>query len=234
MLQSAPNQHLYSCSMQQTQDNSSLINHVFDTLKQHYGHFDWWHRDKPYEVMLGAILVQNTNWKNAEKALNNLGERLSPRAIAMMPEDELGQLIRPSGYYNQKAKKIKALNHWFEQYDYKIQKARAVDLPLLRDELLAIKGVGYETADAILVYAIGKPSFVIDAFTRRIFTRNKLTVPKGYEAFRVMMEESLPLSTELYAYYHGLMVEHAQQFCKKTPLCQGCPLSEGCLKSDPE
>lgn len=211
-------------------DNKTLINAVFDRLKAHYGHFEWWHRDKPYEVMLGAILVQNTKWGNAQKALDNIGSPLTPEVIARLPETQLAALIRPSGYYNQKAKKLHALTQWFARYDHDIQAVRRVDKHTLREELLAIKGVGAETADAILVYAIQKPSFVIDAYTRRIFSRNGLTVPKGYEQFRSMMEQALPENTKRYAYYHGLMVEHAQQFCTKTPRCGHCPLLQTCLQ----
>ena len=215
-----------------TDTQAELINRVFDTLKAYYGHFDWWHKDKPYEVMLGAVLVQNTNWKNAEKALDNIGEELHPQKIDRMPEQQLAELIRPSGYYNQKAKKLKALTQWFKQYHYDIERVRKVGKERLRAELLEIKGVGRETADAILVYAIRKPSFVIDTYTRRIFSRNGLDVPKDYDKFRGLIEQALPEDNELYAYYHGLMVDHAQQFCNKTPKCTGCPLRSSCLEAD--
>lgn len=213
----------------QNTSNNHLINAVFYKLSAHYGDFDWWHKDKPYEVMLGAILVQNTNWNNAEKALKNLGNALDPRCISEMKEEELARIIKPSGYYNQKAKKVKALTAWFEKYHFDINKVRRRDKPTLRAELLEIKGVGNETADAILVYAIRKASFVIDAYTRRIFSRNGLSVPKNYDQFRRMIEIAIPEDNDLYAYYHGLMVDHAQQFCTKTPKCNGCPLEETCL-----
>lgn len=212
---------------------TELINALFSKLAKHYGHFDWWHKDRPYEVMLGAILVQNTNWKNAQKALDNIGDTLKPDKLARMPESQLATLIRPSGYYNQKAKKLQALTQWFEQYGYDIERVRELDKKRLRTELLTIKGVGNETADAILVYAIRKPSFIIDTYTRRIFSRNGLDVPKDYNRFREMMERALPEDTELYAYYHGLMVEHAQQFCNKTPKCTDCPLKQSCLQTEP-
>jgi len=215
-------------------DNKARINSLFDALKAHYGYFDWWHKDKPYEVMLGALLVQNTKWQNAQKALDNLaqvvGTTLDAKKVSIIDEQQLAMLIRPSGYYNQKAQKLKALTAWFQGYNYDIKAARDNDKDTLRSELLAIKGIGGETADAILVYALHKPSFVIDTYTRRIFARNGLTVPKGYDDFRGMIEQALPLDSKLFAYYHGLMVEHAQQFCTKTPNCKGCPLQESCLQ----
>ena len=207
-----------------------LINTVFSTLENHYGYFDWWPDTPPFQTMLGTILVQNTNWKNADKALNNLGNAANdPQLIERLPLEELALTIRPSGYFNQKAIKLKALTEWFKRYQYDIKQVRAIELSTLRKELLAIKGVGGETADAILVYAIGKPSFVIDAYARRIFERNGLEVPKSYEKFRLLVEQAIPADTNRYAFYHGLMVEHGQQFCNKTPRCTACPLSTSCV-----
>ncbi|MFA0158764.1 endonuclease III domain-containing protein [Vibrio sp. 10N.261.46.A3] len=210
---------------------AELILSVFDSLEQHYGYFDWWQREDPYEIVLGAILVQNTNWKNAEKALINLGDKLDPRSIAEMELDDLAQKIRSSGYYNQKAIKLKAVTEWFSKYQYDMSVVREQDKDQLRKELLEVKGIGGETADAILVYAIGKPSFVIDAYARRIFTRNGLDVPKSYEKFRALMESVIPLDTKRYGYYHGLLVEHGQQFCNPEPKCHDCPLNATCLEA---
>ncbi|TCS40667.1 endonuclease III domain-containing protein [Reinekea marinisedimentorum] len=208
---------------------AQLINQVFSRLETHYGRYGWWHLEEPYEVMVGAILVQNTSWKNVEKALANLAEHFNPHAIAQMPVADLAELIRPSGYYNQKALKLKAITSWFAHYRYSIQQVRQVDQQTLRQQLLSVKGVGNETADAILVYAIRKPSFVIDAYTRRIFTRNGLAVPASYDKFQALLESVIPQDNDTYAYYHGLMVDHAQQFCHKTPKCSGCPLAQDCL-----
>ncbi|MEZ8881654.1 endonuclease III domain-containing protein [Vibrio lentus] len=211
--------------------HNELILSVFDSLKQHYGYFDWWRRNDPYEIALGAILVQNTNWKNAEKALTNLGDKCNPRSVADMELVELAQKIRSSGYYNQKAIKLKAVTEWFAKYQYDISAVRAQDKDQLRKELLEVKGIGGETADAILVYAIGKPSFVIDAYARRIFIRNGLDVPKSYEKFRSLMENVIPPDTKKYGYYHGLLVEHGQQFCNLKPKCEHCPLNQDCVKA---
>ena len=206
-----------------------LINAVFDRLKAHFGTFAWWEAESPYEVMVGAVLTQNTSWRNVDLALKNIGEHLSPEQIEQIPESDLALLIRSSGFHNQKAIRLKALTDWFKRYDYDIEKLRGEGKDRLREELLAISGIGSETADSILVYAIGKPSFVIDAYTRRIFSRIGLDVPEKYDDFRQMMEQALPVDNEVYAYYHGLMVEHGKDFCNKTPLCDKCPVADVCL-----
>jgi endonuclease-3 related protein len=206
----------------------NVIQDVFSTLSQHYGEYIWWPDQDPFRVMLGAILVQNTNWKNAEKALNNLGYRATPKHIDSLELEVLAQTIRPSGYYNQKAQKLKALTQWYARYDFDITYVRQSETEVLRKQLLSIKGVGGETADVILVYAIGRPSFVIDAYTRRIFERIGLTLPKSYDGFKALMEQALPLDTRQYARYHGLMVDHGQAFCNPTPKCKDCPLKADC------
>jgi len=211
-----------------TEHDARLIRGVFHSLEEHYGWFDWWPTSDPYQIMMGAILVQNTNWKNAEKALDNLGKTIAPQQVADMELATLAQAIRSSGYYNQKALKLKAMTQWFADYNYDIQAVRAKDTEVLRKQLLAVKGIGGETADAILVYAIGKASFVIDAYARRIFERNGLVVPKSYEKFHDLMEAVIPPNTKTYGYYHGLLVEHGQQFCHLKPKCEQCPLVAQC------
>ncbi|WP_119010134.1 endonuclease III domain-containing protein [Vibrio superstes] len=208
------------------------ISQVFSQLEQHYGRFIWWPEPDPYRIMVGAILVQNTNWRNAQKAIDNLGDDLTPATILGLDIEVLAQSIRPSGYYNQKALKIGALTQWYQGYNFDIERVRALGLNDLRKELLGIKGVGGETADVILTYAVGKPSFVIDAYARRIFHRLGYSVPKSYEAFRELMQQALPASTENYALYHGLMVEHGQNFCRPKPECDKCPLNGVCQRVD--
>lgn len=206
-----------------------LINSVFAMLAQHFGEFSWWQSESPYHVMVGAVLTQNTNWGNVDKALTNLGQQLDPERILHMPQAELAELIRPSGYYNQKAIKLQALTQWYKNYSFDIQKVRSESLLTLREQLLAIKGIGGETADAILVYALHKPSFVIDAYTRRIFSRIGLDVPLKYDDFRLKIESSITRDYKSYAYLHGLMVEHAKTFCtKSSPRCDACPLRTIC------
>ncbi|MGF1773308.1 endonuclease [Vibrio wakamikoensis] len=211
-------------------DEALRIRRLFSKLEQHYGWFDWWQAQEPYEVMLGAVLVQNTNWQNAQKALDNLAPYLSPECIAAMELESLAEKIRPSGYYNQKSQKIKAVSEWFSRYHYDIASVRECSLEQLRPELLSIKGVGGETADVILTYAVKKPSFVIDAYARRILSRYGHAVPSSYEAFRAQMQHVFPPDTKRYAYYHGLMVEHGKEFCRPKPNCAVCPLGNNCKK----
>jgi endonuclease-3 related protein len=201
---------------------------VFDRLKTYYGEFPWWRAQSAYEVMVGAVLTQNTNWNNVEKALNNLNGQLDPAVIERLPEAKLAELIRPSGFYNQKQVRLKALTRWFKQYDYDVDKLHLADKTILRQELLAISGIGPETADSILLYALGKPSFVIDAYTRRIFSRIGLEMPEDYVELQKIFVQALPEDSQLYAYYHALIVEHAKRFCKTKPACDGCPVRETC------
>ena len=171
-----------------------------------------WPANTVYEMMVGAILTQNTNWKNVEKALANLAGKLTPQQILAMPLDTLAQLIRSSGYYNQKAIKLKALTLWYQGYNFDITQARCIEGATLRIELLAVNGIGPETADSILVYALDKPFFIIDNYTRRILHRIGFELPTGYDKLR-------------------LLVEHAKRYCTKVPKCQHCPLSKCCQKN---
>ena len=216
------------------------INSIFNTLSDYYGvsilrkgwrgDLSWWQAESGFELMTGSILVQNTNWKNVDKALKNFNGNLSPQLVLSLSNEELAGTIRPAGFQNQKAKKLKALCEWFKKYDFNIEKASGVNKETLRKELLSVNGVGNETADAILVYVLGKNSFVIDAYTRRIFIRIGFDVPKKYDQFREMIEKAVPRNIFTYDYYHGLMVEHAKTYCTQTPGCEGCPLFKQCEK----
>lgn len=204
---------------------------IYHTLLSAYGQRHWWPAQSAYEMMVGSILTQNTTWTNVEKAINNLGDNLSPEFIAGLTNEELAQIIRPSGYYNQKALKLKALTSWYELYSYDINQARKNDGHVLRSELLTVKGVGYETADSILLYALNKPFFVVDAYTRRFLSRLGYTLPTSYNDLRLKIEKSIPESISLYNEFHALIVEHAKQHCKKSPLCNSCPVEEVCKKN---
>ncbi|TKG95593.1 methylated-DNA--[protein]-cysteine S-methyltransferase [Puteibacter caeruleilacunae] len=206
------------------------ITKVFDQLEEYYGPLNWWPASSDFEMMVGAILTQNTNWKNVECALSNFNGNLTPARIEKIDNEELAELIRPSGYHNQKAKKLKSLCAWFKQYSYAIDEARKVDGDRLREELLSINGVGGETADSILTYALNKTSFVIDAYTRRIFHRVGVDVPTDYDEFRGMIEGVVPNRLDVYRQYHGLIVEHAKAFCLKSPKCDTCPLNGICAQ----
>ena len=204
-----------------------MIN-VYNLLLNHYKTRKWWPANSDYEMMIGAILTQNTTWKNVEKAISNLKDVLNPIDILKMDNDVLAEYIRPSGYYNQKTLKLKALTRWYEKYKFDIEEAKKKDGVTLRHELLEIKGVGPETADCILTYALDKPYFIIDTYTRRLFERVGFIVPEDYDDFRLMIENSIVKDTYLYKEYHSLIVEHSKQYCMKTPNCQGCPIYDYC------
>ncbi len=205
---------------------------VFHTLLDHYGKQSWWPADSDYEMMVGAILTQNTNWSNVEKALENFNGNLSPEYVASLPQDELAEIIRPSGYYNQKAGNLKALTAWYKGYNYDTDAAKKVDGETLRQELLNIRGVGRETADSILLYALDKPFFIIDTYTKRLFHRIGIDIPKTYDELRLLVENALPKDLYIFNEFHGLIVQHAKHYCMKTPQCDGCPLYTLCKRRD--
>ncbi|UJL46289.1 endonuclease III domain-containing protein [Virgibacillus sp. NKC19-16] len=201
---------------------------IYQKLYDYYGPQNWWPAETIPEMMIGSILVQNTNWRNANKALHNLRTLLDPAVIDRMSVEELAQLIRSSGFFNIKAKRIKAFLEWFKGYDFDIDKFKDVDKLELRRELLTINGIGRETADVMLLYAFDKPIFVVDAYARRIFYRLGLDMPKSYDGFRKEIEEATPGDLQLYNEFHALIVEHAKVHCKQAPICEGCPLFAIC------
>ena len=205
---------------------------VYRRLLDRYGPQHWWPADSPFEVMIGAVLTQSAAWANVEKAVNNLKARdvLSINALHQLPVEELARLIYPSGYYNAKAGKIKALVQWLaERYEGDLDKLFALDIPLLRRELLSVRGVGEETADSIILYAAHKPVFVVDAYTRRILHRLCLVPPTNtYAAFQDLFMQHLPHDEALFNEYHALLVCHGKEACKKVPRCQQCCLASLC------
>ncbi|WP_291565176.1 MULTISPECIES: endonuclease III domain-containing protein [unclassified Clostridium] len=203
---------------------------IYNLLLTAYGKRSWWPAKTAFEMMVGAILTQNTSWTNVEKAIANLGYNLSPEFIETVSNKELGEIIRPSGYYNQKAIRLKALTLWFKKYSYDIKNIKGIDGQVLRDELLEIKGVGRETADSILTYALNIPFFIVDTYTKRILYRLGYDIPKNYDELRIKIEESIPKDLYIYNEFHGLIVEHAKCHCKKSPNCAGCPLESICEK----
>lgn len=206
------------------------INMIFSKLTAHFGILNWWNTDSKFEIMIGAILTQNTNWLNVDKSFNNMKGKLTPQHIELLSPEDLATLIRPSGYHNQKTLKLKALCEWFKTYHYDIDKVKQVDGEVLRKELLAINGVGPETADCILNYALDKPFLVIDTYTRRMMNRIGVDVPKDYDEFRSLIEQACPKDAETFREYHGLVVEHCKAFCMAKPQCDGCPLDNICAK----
>ena len=209
-------------------DTNKLID-IRNSLLAEYGSGDWWPASTPFEVMCGAILTQNTVWQNVEAAFDNLGRDKTPRQILDLPMAELADAIRPSGYFNQKAKRIKALAQWYIDGGGEVSAFDGIEKTRLREMLLSVNGVGFETADSILLYAFHRPVFVVDAYTRRLFDRLGFDIPRSYEDFAACFHEALEPNTEMYAQYHGLIVEHSKVRCfKKSPDCESCPLSTFC------
>ncbi|AXI10835.1 endonuclease [Oceanobacillus zhaokaii] len=201
---------------------------IYNKLFEYYGPQSWWPAETPFEMMIGSILVQNTNWRNVDKALIKLAPYFEPAIIDYLPIEDLAQLIRSSGFYNIKAKRIKAFMEWFRKYDYNVERIKNMDKIELRKELLSIHGIGQETADVMLVYAFEKPVFVVDAYARRIFYRIGHDMPASYDSFRKLLEKELPNKLTLYNEFHALLVEHAKQYCRSKPICENCPLLDIC------
>jgi endonuclease-3 related protein len=202
---------------------------VYHRLLDAYGPQEWWPAEEPFEVIIGAILTQSTAWTNVEKAISNLktANRLSPEGIRELAHEELAGLIRPSGYFNAKARKLQAFCRWFEEnYSDSLQQLFENETSRLREQLLGIYGVGEETADSIVLYAAGKPVFVIDAYTRRFIDRIGLTTGENtYTACQELFEKNLPADVHLFNEYHALLVRLGKDHCKKKPLCVGCCLN---------
>jgi len=201
---------------------------IYELLDRHFGALHWWPADGPFEVMVGAILTQNTAWVNVEKAIVILRKRglLSPESLARVGEGALAEAIRPSGYYHVKARRLKDLVRFFQEtYGGDIGRMTKEKLPALRKKLLAVSGVGPETADSILLYACQKPSFVSDAYTRRILGRHGLIdEAAGYDQIRNLFMTHLPQEVALYNQYHALLVNTGKHFCRTVPRCAACPL----------
>ncbi len=210
----------------------ALLLEIYRRLYQRHGPQGWWPGGGPFETIVGAILTQNTAWANVERALDNLkaAECLTPQAIREMPEPELARLIRPSGYFNTKAKKLKAMAAYLANWGDDPERWRARDAKELRTELLSIYGIGEETADDLVLYVAHLPSFVIDAYTRRAVERLGLAPSREtYSAYQSLFEENLPADTALFNEFHALLDRHAKATCtKQQPRCAGCCLLELC------
>jgi endonuclease-3 related protein len=208
--------------------SSEQLKKIYDLLYARFGPQDWWPGETPFEIIVGAVLTQNTNWGNVEKAIASLkkAKALTPEKLHKIKPAELAKLIRPAGYFNIKASRLKNLIGWlFKNYAGKLAKLKSIPTEQLRDELLGVSGVGPETADSILLYALDRPVFVIDAYTRRILSRHHLIkFEAGYEQIRAFFESNLPENTQLFNEYHALLVRTGKEFCKPTPLCDNCPL----------
>jgi len=203
---------------------------LYGRLFDRFGPQGWWPGDTPFEVALGAILTQNTNWQNVSRVMADLKVNgdLDPVVLAQMPEADLALRFRPAGYYNLKARRVKNfLTFLAARFANSMERMALEDLELLRVELLGLHGIGPETADSILLYALHKPTFVVDAYTFRILSRHDLiTEPRSYEELRQLFMERLPVEVPLYQEYHALFVRLGKDFCRPQPRCAGCPLED--------
>ena len=207
---------------------SNRIQEIYTRLVDHFGPQHWWPGDTPFEIMLGAVLTQNTSWRNVSMVIETLRQEglLSFEALEDLPLEVLAEKIRPSGYYNQKARRLKGLFAAIREDSGSLEDFFNQDTYTLREKLLAVKGIGPETADSITLYAAGKPVFVVDAYTYRILLRHDLIAEDaGYEEIQELFLGKLPTEVQLFNEYHALLVRLAKEYCKKTnPLCDSCPL----------
>jgi endonuclease-3 related protein len=205
---------------------------IYDALSRAFGPMHWWPAETPFETMVGAILTQNTAWTNVEKAIANLKAQdlMQPERMAALDPAALAALLRPAGSFNVKTRRLRAfLDYFLNAHGGDAGRMRQGDAARLRAELLSVHGVGAETADSILLYALGKPAFVVDAYTRRIFGRLGLSAADAtYDDLQRMFASALPRDVGLYNEYHALIVALGKDYCKPRPRCEGCPVRRQC------
>ena len=204
------------------------LKRVYRTLLKAQGPQHWWPAETPFEMMVGAILTQNTAWKNVERAIGNLkkARKLNPRALLKIGEGKLADLIRPAGYFNIKADRLKHFVRFLdEEFEGKPRRMTKKSSSVLRRMLLQVKGIGPETADSILLYGAGKHRFVIDAYTKRVFARHRLhPLDAPYDAWQLIFEANLPRDLALYNDFHAQIVNLGKNYCRTKPRCESCPL----------
>jgi len=213
---------------------AAALRHAYSLMRARFGHQHWWPGETPFEICVGAILTQNTNWGNVERAIANLkaARVLEPKKLVALTEKRLAILIHPAGYFNVKARRLRSfLRVLVEKFDGDLKRLFAGDTPHVRERLLTIHGIGPETADSMLLYAGGHPSFVIDAYTRRIFARHRWGAPDaGYDELKALCESALRWKTgtallDYWQDYHAQLVMVGKHFCRnRNPLCDQCPL----------
>lgn len=211
----------------QNQTGRTLLE-MHHLLLDHFGPQDWWPGETTLEIMVGAVLTQNTNWANVEKAIHNLKEHglLSVEVLEGIPPDELAKEIRPAGYFNIKAKRLKNLVRFLiERYEGSVEELAGEETGNLREQLLAVNGIGPETADSILLYSLERPVFVVDGYTYRILLRHGMADDQmDYHELQGMFMDNLPEDVHLFNEFHALIVRTGKEYCKKRPLCRDCPL----------
>ena len=215
-----------------TKPLTGCLNEIFNRLLTHFGELHWWPAESPFEVVVGAILTQNTAWRNVERVIAALKDEapLTVDNLLRMDRQRLEELIRPSGFFRQKAERLQLFSAYLRgRYVGDLGAMLRGPLQQVRDELLRCKGVGPETADSILLYAGDRPSFVVDAYTRRLFDRLGLLQGKeSYDQIRQMFMTHLPHNSGLFNEYHALIVEQCKRYCRTKPLCCDCPLQCDC------
>ncbi len=203
---------------------------IYQLLYDAFGPQHWWPGESQIEIITGAILTQNTNWTNVEKAINNLKavDCLNAEKLHNLELSKLAGLIRPAGYFNIKAKRLKNFLDWlFKNYDGNLENLETLNTGQFREELLSVKGIGRETADSILLYAFNRPIFVVDAYTARIIIRHSLIESDAdYEQIRYLFESNLPEDIQLFNEYHALIVRTGKDFCRPKAKCSSCPLEK--------
>ncbi|HUK55935.1 MAG TPA: endonuclease III domain-containing protein [Nitrospiria bacterium] len=204
------------------------LERYYRRLLEVYGPQHWWPADSLFEITVGAILTQNTAWRNVERAVAHLKREglMTPQALHQVSLKRLSETIRPSGTFRIKAGRLKAFVQFLKsEYDGDLKQMISAPPGLLRSKLLSVKGIGPETADSILLYTGDVPIFVIDAYTRRVFSRHRLVDPEAsYDCLQRFFMDHLPSRSELYNEYHALLVKVGKEHCKSTPICSGCPL----------
>ncbi len=204
------------------------LTHIYKKLYSAFGPQHWWPGETPFEVAVGAILTQNTNWGNVEKAITNLKNerKLNAAALHSLPVGRLASMIRPAGYFNIKATRLKHfMDFLVREYGGSMAKMKKEEVDVIRKKLLAVNGIGPETADSIILYALEKPVFVIDAYTKRVLSRhNILDHDSSYDKFQQLFHRNLGKDVQLFNEYHALIVRVAKEHCKTKPICAGCPI----------
>ena len=208
--------------------SGDVLQAAYTALFDHFGPQHWWPAETVFEVIVGAVLTQNTSWKNVDRALENLRAAgvLHLEGLRGLHHEELAELIRPAGYFRLKARRLRnLLDLIHERHDGSLERFLATDLQTLREQLLGVNGIGPETADSILLYAAEKPTFVIDAYTHRVAKRHGwVEQERDYHGLKEYFEAALPQEVPLYNEYHALLVRVGHEFCKPTPRCEHCPL----------
>jgi len=207
------------------------LNKIYNDLLNCYGKQYWWPGDTGFEIAIGAILTQSVSWRNVETAISTLKSKglLEPELLNLKSAEEIAPLIRSTGYYNQKAKKVKNFLNWLHGYNFSFDCLKKIESSGLRDELLSINGIGPETADSILLYALSKQFFVIDAYTRRLFARiGIISGTERYSEIQDLFHKNFNGTIQDYNEYHALIVIHAKDVCKKRSICSKCCLKDFC------